>query len=86
MEKNKSNKNIFKLGGSYLGLFVGFIASIQIKISRLLVTEGVTEADCAFKPISSISCPNLALTIILVFCLLGFLIGGLIHKRTLEKE
>ncbi len=73
--------SIFKLPGSYLGLFIGFIASLQIKNNRMFLLEGRTDLYCDWSPIKELSCSNLALITIILFLVIGFMAGGLIQLK-----
>jgi hypothetical protein len=88
--KVKENKNnyliIFKLWGSYFGLFIGFIFALQIKMNRMFLIEGSREFDCIWKPIQGLSCSDLALINIILFLLIGFFVGGLIHRNKIIKK
>jgi hypothetical protein len=75
------NLNIFKLPGSYIGLVVGFIASLQIKNNRMFLLEGKRDFVCDWNPIKELSCSNLILINIVLFLMIGFLIGGFVHKK-----
>jgi hypothetical protein len=88
--KNKEKKGnywiILKLWGSYVGLYIGLILALQIKMNRMLLIEGSREFDCIWKPIQSLTCPDLALINIVLFLLIGFLAGGLIHRNKIIKN
>ncbi len=77
----KSKPSIFRLPGSYIGLFIGLIISLQIKNNRMFLLEGRTDLDCAWIPIKGLSCSNLTLISIILLLAAGFIIGGFIHKR-----
>jgi hypothetical protein len=76
---------IFKLSGSYVGLFIGFIASLQIKNNRMFLLEGRTDFDCNWNLAKELSCSNLALVNIILFLVIGFIAGGLIHRKNSKK-
>jgi hypothetical protein len=76
---------IFKLSGSYIGLFIGFIASLQIKNNRMFLLEGRTDIDCEWNLIKELSCSNLALLSIILFLVIGFVVGGLVHEKNNKK-
>ncbi len=61
------NKNIFKAKESYIGLFLGFIISLQFKTNRMFLLEGVIDNSAIFS--------------IILFCLLGFLGGYYFHLK-----
>jgi Ni,Fe-hydrogenase I cytochrome b subunit len=88
--KNKENKNnyliIFKLWGSYLGLCIGLIFALQIKMNRMFLIEGSREFDCIWNPIQGLTCSDLALINIILFLLTGFVVGGLIHKNKITQK
>jgi hypothetical protein len=72
---------LFKSAGGYIGLLVGFILSLQIKMNRIFLLEGGRDFDCYWGSKSGFSCSNLALSIIILFLILGFIAGGLIQKK-----
>lgn len=77
------NKNLelFKLKGSYIGLIVGFIASLQTRIVRLfLIYSGLDELKCGLRNIE-VNCYIYATLLIIIFVIVGFLIGGIIEMR-----
>jgi hypothetical protein len=88
--KNQKNKGgyfiIFKLLGSYLGLFIGLIFALQIKMNRMFLIEGSREFDCIWNPTQNLTCPDLALINIILFLLTGFVVGGLIHKNRITQK
>lgn len=71
----------FKLLGSYIGFFIGLIASLQIKNNRMFLLEGKTDFDCNWNLIKGLSCSDLALINIILFLAIGFVLGGIIHKK-----
>jgi len=88
--RNKEKRNnyliIFKLWGSYVGLYIGLIFALQIKMNRMFLIEGSREFDCIWKPIQGLSCSNLALINIILFLLIGFFVGGLIHRNKIIQK
>ncbi len=72
---------IFKALGSYVGLFVGLIFSLQIKMNRLFLLEGKRDFDCQWIIKSDLVCSNLALINIIFFLIFGFVVGGLIQRK-----
>lgn len=73
--------HIFKLSGSYIGLFIGFIFALQFKMNRMFLLEGVRDFNCDWNPIKGLFCSNLALISIILFLVIGFVVGGIIHKK-----
>jgi Ni,Fe-hydrogenase I cytochrome b subunit len=88
--KNQKNRGsylvIFKLWGSYLGLYIGLIFALQIKMNRMFLIEGSREFDCILNPIQGLTCSDLALINIILFLLTGFVVGGLIHKNKITQK
>jgi len=88
--KNQKNRGsyfvIFKLWGSYLGLYIGLIFALQIKMNRMFLIEGSREFDCIWNPIQGLTCSDLALINIILFLLTGFVVGGLIHKNKITQK
>lgn len=82
----KQTNNFFKLGGSYLGLFLGFIASLQLKIIRLFFYGDLQESNCLWSPFKNLSCYNLVLFLIMIFLISGFILGGITHKKILSER
>ncbi len=72
---------LFKTSGSYIGLFVGFIFSLQIEMNRIFLLEGKRDFDCYLNLKSGLSCSSLALISIIFFLVCGFIAGGLIQKK-----
>lgn len=77
----RQNISIFRLPGSYIGLFIGMIISLQIKNNRMFLLEGRTDFDCNWNLLKELSCSNLALISIILFLITGFVVGGFIHKK-----
>ena len=80
----KQKQNIFKLHGSYLGLFVGFIVALQFKVNRMYILEGIREFECAWKPVKGSDCSDWVLLGIIILLLVSFFIGGYFHKRIIK--
>ncbi len=76
---------IFKLSGSYVGLLIGFIASLQIKNNRMFLLEGRTDINCIWNPIKELPCFSWALVSIILFLVVGFIVGGIIHGKNIKK-
>ena len=72
---------IFKAPGSYIGLFIGFIFSLQIEMNRLFLLEGKRDFGCSWIFQSDFFCSNLAPINIIFFLIFGFAVGGLIQKK-----
>ncbi len=68
-----------------MGLLVGFIASLQIKNNRMFLLEGKTDLDCNWSPIEGLSCSNLTIVSIILFLVIGFIIGGLVQGKNNKK-
>jgi hypothetical protein len=76
-------KGLFRTGGSYLGAWIGLIASLQIKITRMLLYGELTQDSC--NGFLGVDCRLLVLTNVFLFVLVGFLVGGLIHQKYLKS-
>ncbi len=76
---------VFKLSGSYVGLFIGFIFALQFKMNRMFLLEGSRDFNCAWNPIKELSCYHLAPINIILFLVVGFVIGGFIHKKIAKR-
>lgn len=76
---------VFKLFGSYVGLFVGFIFALQFKMNRMFLLEGSRDFNCDWNPIKKLPCSHLALISIVLFLVAGFIIGGFIHKKSSKR-
>ncbi len=66
-------------------MLIGFIASLQIKNNRMFLLEGGTDLDCNWSPIKELPCSNLALVSIVLFLVIGFMVGGLVHGKNSKK-
>ncbi len=58
---NQKSRSILKVKESYFGLFLGFIASLQIKSNRMFLLEGEYNNGSLFS--------------IVLICLFGFFLG-----------
>jgi len=65
---------------NYIGLFIGFIASLQLKNNRMFLLEGKTDFDCMIR---GLPCPALS---IVLFLLIGFVIGGIKNSKYGERK
>lgn len=90
METHTHNKkNPFCFWESYVGAIVGFVAALQITISRMLITGELTEAECGWNPPFGLSCSQTALLLLILLVIAGFLIGwrlGAVNKAKHEKN
>ncbi len=82
---SKKDINIFKLGGSYLGLFASFIFILQIRVFRVLFLEGVAEDNYFCNLCEGIPCNNLLLAFVFLFLVMGFVVGGFCHKKKVSS-
>ena len=72
---------IFKLPGSYIGLFIGLIFALQFKTNRMFLLEGSRDFSCDWNPIKGLSCSHLVMISIILLLVVGFVIGGIINKK-----
>ncbi len=79
MEQEK--RNIFKSWGGYAGLVTSFIIILQIRVFRVLITEGSIEENYACNLLPFFNCINILIAIIIIILLIGFIIGGIFQSR-----
>ena len=65
-----------------MGLFIGFIISLQSRNNRMFLLEGARDLDCNWNPVQNLSCSDLTLINIILFLAVGFMLGGIIHKKS----
>ena len=76
---------VFKLPGSYIGLFIGFIFALQFKMNRMFLLEGSRDFSCNWNPIKGLSCSHLVIVSIILFLVFGFVTGGFVHKKIAKR-
>ncbi len=78
---NKKKKNIFQSWGSYLGLMVSFIVILQVRVFRVLITEGNIEENYICNLLPFFSCTYTLIVIIIVILVTGFIGGGVFQNK-----
>ncbi len=77
----QKRRNFFQYWGNYIGLVISFIIILQVRIFRVLIVEGVVEENYICRLLSSFSCINVIIAIIILILLTGFVMGGIFQGK-----